>query len=69
MYLQSVGEECGGPWNAYGNCGYGLTCRKDPRECPYLFNVRGKESFNTNICDEYLFNGKIENIRLIEKTF
>jgi len=48
------GEECGGPWNAYGKCGYELTCLKDARECPYLFSPKG--STNTNICDEYLFN-------------
>ena len=56
IYFQKVGEECGGPWNAYGKCGFELTCLKDARECPYLFSPTG--STNTNICDEYLFNGK-----------
>ncbi|XP_045592587.1 venom protein 302 [Procambarus clarkii] len=27
-----LGEECGGPWNIYGDCGTGLECHQDP--CP-----------------------------------
>ncbi|XP_045107663.1 serine protease HTRA3-like isoform X2 [Portunus trituberculatus] len=54
---KDINEECGGPWEAYGKCGIGLTCLRDARECPYLFNPRGTASdTGSNICDEYLFN-------------
>ncbi|XP_050730547.1 serine protease HTRA3-like isoform X2 [Eriocheir sinensis] len=54
---KGANEECGGPWEAYGKCGFGLTCLRDARECPYLFNPRGSASdTGSNICDEYLFN-------------
>ncbi|CAL4105741.1 unnamed protein product, partial [Meganyctiphanes norvegica] len=60
-------DECGGPWNAYGKCGYGLTCLKDGRECPYIFNAR-KTAADTgsNICDEYLFNELSSNAEFLE---
>ncbi|XP_047475857.1 serine protease HTRA3-like [Penaeus chinensis] len=54
---KGLDEECGGPWGAYGKCGYGLTCLKDARECPYLFHPRGSGAdTGSNICDDYLFN-------------
>lgn len=30
--IQAEGEECGGPWGIYGECGEGLECRQD--HCP-----------------------------------
>lgn len=30
--IQAKGEECGGPWGIYGECGEGLECRQD--HCP-----------------------------------
>ncbi|XP_076062560.1 uncharacterized protein LOC143037860 isoform X2 [Oratosquilla oratoria] len=70
---KSLGEECGGPWNAYGKCGYGLTCLKDARHCPYIFNARGTaEDTGSNICDEYLFNAIgqcVEGSNLLESAF
>ncbi|XP_047736748.1 insulin-like growth factor-binding protein 7 [Hyalella azteca] len=54
---KSLGEECGGPYSAYGQCGLGLTCLKDQRECPYLFHPQGLSAYgNTDVCKQYLFN-------------
>ncbi|XP_068222680.1 uncharacterized protein [Palaemon carinicauda] len=70
---KGLDEECGGPWNAYGKCGYGLTCIKDARECPYLFHPRGTGSdTGSNICDDYLFNaiGRcVQSENVIESSF
>nr|XP_053641086.1 uncharacterized protein LOC128694804 [Cherax quadricarinatus] len=70
---KGVNEECGGPWNAYGKCGYGLTCLKDARECPYLFHPRGSAAdTGSNICDEYLFNaiGRcVQSENVVESAF
>lgn len=65
---QGLDEECGGPWSAYGKCGYGLTCLKDARECPYLFHPRGSAAdTGSNICDDYLFNGEIHRTPFIDE--
>ncbi|XP_042204828.1 serine protease HTRA3-like isoform X2 [Homarus americanus] len=70
---KGLNEECGGPWSAYGKCGFGLTCLKDARECPYLFHPRGSGAdTGSNICDEYLFNaiGRcVRNGNVVESTF
>ncbi|KAK3865647.1 hypothetical protein Pcinc_028763 [Petrolisthes cinctipes] len=70
---KGINDECGGPWSAYGKCGFGLTCLKDARDCPYLFNPRGSASdTGSNICDEYLFNaiGRcVQSGRVVESAF
>jgi len=55
---QTLGEECGGPYGAYGKCGLGLTCLKDSRECPYMFHPHGSIDQATDVCRKYMFNGK-----------
>ncbi|XP_071549675.1 serine protease HTRA3-like isoform X2 [Panulirus ornatus] len=70
---KGLNEECGGPWSAYGKCGYGLSCMKDARECPYLFHPRGSPAdTGSNICDEYLFNaiGRcVQSDNMVESAF
>jgi len=50
---KTLGEECGGPRDAYGQCGLGMSCLKDSRQCPYLFPIqRGSREG----CSRYLVN-------------
>lgn len=48
---KTLGEECGGPYGAYGTCGLGLRCMRDARECPYLFHP---QQTGNQECREYL---------------
>ncbi|KAL7643163.1 UNVERIFIED_CONTAM: hypothetical protein RMT77_006453 [Armadillidium vulgare] len=71
---KTLGEECGGPWHAYGKCDSGLRCFKDVRSCPYLFSTR--RSFqtpqNNKMCEEFLANaiGRcIQDTNLVTRNF